>query len=547
MADLKTLMSNYFEPKDSFGLESLFQMIHEVRFHDTPLNEEDTTEGYDAETLLSYIPEIGVSELGWASLKTGDAGPIPSEQRVQLSNFLNNIAAGGDLQEKIAKLSEFYSMSEKTLEDLRSGNQASTIRKTLAYLTFYKTLTKIITNFNAASAGFAFEAFLGVLLGGSQIATGNRTIADLKTSDGTPISLKLYNEKTVHVGGSYTDLVNDLVREPNLMQYVVVMKDLEGEGLDLEGTLKFYRFSFTLDNVYDVLGQSRHPEVLRLPQGFVDDPEDFNIELPDYLSTEEAEEMFVNIIKNSIEDPGLTERLLQAVNWAKNPGLFSSPRKPGLSKISVGTGGRSYRPQDSAPLMILLKNFIVEERGVDVDDWHRDGGSHERRKYFELIYDANEEVRARQQKVKDSRRQIVNRVLGDRFLGSGASAEFYNTLTPELKKVALRVSLGYVNTHQFSMNRSDVLNVPESSIPEEQGDVKIGEIEIGASRIQKMINAVVDVINSAIFDIFSNLKALTKNIQGYFAGGMEDDKLADEAIEASSQINQKTIQIKSEK
>jgi len=429
-------------------------------------------------------------------------------------------------------------MSEKTLEDLRSGNQASTIRKTLAYLTFYKTLTKIITNFNAASAGFAFEAFLGVLLGGSQIATGNRTIADLKTSDGTPISLKLYNEKTVHVGGSYTDLVNDLVREPNLMQYVVVMKDLEGEGLDLEGTLKFYRFSFTLDNVYDVLGRSRQPEVLRLPQGFVDDPEDFNIELPDYLSTEEAEEMFVNIIKKSIEDPGLTERLLQAINWAKNPGIFSSPRKPGLSKISVGQGGRSYRPSWSSPLLKLLKNFAVEEESMDSSQV---GG------YFELIYDANEEVRARQQKVKDSRRQIVNRVLGDRFLGPGASAEFYATLPPELKKVALRVSLGYVNTHQFSMNRYDVLNVPESSIPEEQDDVKIGEIEIGASRIQKMINAVVDVINSAIFDIFSNLKALTKNIQGYFAGGMEDDKLADEAIEASSQINQKTIQIKSEK
>ena len=538
MADLKTLISNYFEPKESFGLESLFQMIHEVRFHDTPLKEQVKSVGYDAETLLSYIPEIGVSELGWASLKTGDAGPIPSEQRVQLANFLNNIAPGDDLQEKIAKLSEFYSMSEETLQDLRSGNQAATIRKTLAYLTFYKTLTKIITNFNAASAGFAFEAFLGVLLGGNQIATGNRTIADLKTSDGTPISLKLYNEKTVKVGGSYTDLINDLIREPNLMQYVVVMKDLEGEGLELEGTLKFYRFNFTLDNVYDVLGQSRHPEVLRLPQGFVDDPEDFNIELPDYLSTEEAEEMFVNIIKNSIEDPGLTERLLQAVNWAKNPGIFSSPRKPGLSKISVGQGGRSYRPSRYAPLYILLTNFAEEDENMDgsqVSD------------YFELIYDANEEVRARQQKVKDSRRQIVSRVVGTRFLSPGESAEFYNTLTPELKKVALRVSNGYVNTHQFSMNRYDVLNVPEVSLPGEQDDVKIGEIEIGASRIQKMINAVIDVINSAIFGIFNNLKALTKNIQGYFAGGMEDDKLADEAIEASSQINQKTIQIKSEK
>lgn len=73
----------------------------------------------------------------------------------------------------------------------------------------------MITNFNASSAGFNFEAFLAVLLGGSQIpASGATTIADLTTSDGTPISLKLYNEKTVKAGGSYNDLISDLTRSP---------------------------------------------------------------------------------------------------------------------------------------------------------------------------------------------------------------------------------------------------------------------------------------------------------------------------------------------
>ena len=72
------------------------------------------------------------------------------------------------------------------------------IASTISYLVFFKTLTTVITNFNASSAGFNFEAFLAVLLGGAQIpASGATTIADLTAADGTPISLKLYAEKIV--------------------------------------------------------------------------------------------------------------------------------------------------------------------------------------------------------------------------------------------------------------------------------------------------------------------------------------------------------------
>ena len=110
----------------------------------------------------------------------------------------------------------------------------------MSYLVFYKTLTTIITNFNASSAGFSFEAFLATLLGGSQIKANTGTIADFTAGDGIPISLKLYNEKTVVVGGSYTDLINDLVNpqfNADLMRYVVCMKNLSGEGLNLNGSI----------------------------------------------------------------------------------------------------------------------------------------------------------------------------------------------------------------------------------------------------------------------------------------------------------------------
>ena len=101
--------------------------------------------------------------------------------------------------------------------------------------------------------GFAFESFLGVLLGGQQVPTGEGTIADLRTADGTPISLKLYAEASVEVGGSWTDLVRDVAK--GLMQYVVVTKtfDKKGGPMDVNGTLDFYRFDFTLDNIMDIM------------------------------------------------------------------------------------------------------------------------------------------------------------------------------------------------------------------------------------------------------------------------------------------------------
>jgi hypothetical protein len=546
MVDINKLVDSYYNPNE-LNASTILQLIEEVMeenlFNRKAALTEELMPG--ADLAWSAVPEIPVSELGWARLKTG-AGDvkIPSEQRAQLDNFLQNIARGGDLQDKIQKLAEFYAGGSEMMQDLKSANDAETIKKTLAYLTFYKTLTKIITNFNASAAGFAFESFLGVLLGGNQIATGNKTIADLTAGDGTPISLKLYAEKTLHVGGSYTDLVNDLIRPPYLMQYVVAMKSLSGKGSDLEGTLKFYRFNFTLENIFDVLSTSRDPYVIMLPQDFVKNPDTFDIELPEFMSTEEAEEMFSNLIKDAMGDAALAERVLQTVDWANNTAIFSAPKRPGFAKISVGQGGRSYRPGSNAPLARLLKAADFTDPSLSAASY---GNTEEILNYFEMIYRANEAVREKYLEVNQARREVVDRVVGGSFASPRKSVEFYRTLSPELKRMALRVSRGYVYTDQFSMNRSDVLRVPESALPSGQPTVDIGAIEIGTSKIQGMLNNIRGLINTAIFDIFNNLKLLTINIQAYFAGGMEDEQKADNAIEAADNIGEKTKEVKAEK
>ena len=112
--------------------------------------------------------------------------------------------AGDDLKDKVEGLSKFYETDPVQLleQGFFGDSNKERISKALGYLTFYKTLTKIIAHFNASSAGFSFEAFLGVLLGGKQVPTGEGTIADLVTGDGTPVSLKLYTEGSLKVGGS---------------------------------------------------------------------------------------------------------------------------------------------------------------------------------------------------------------------------------------------------------------------------------------------------------------------------------------------------------
>ena len=77
-----------------------------------------------------------------------------------------------------------------------------------------------------------------------------------------PVSLKLYQEKKLHVGGSFNDLVGDLT-EPQFdhpqMRYIAVTKFFQGgmkEGLEINGELKWYRFDFTIDNVVDILARS---------------------------------------------------------------------------------------------------------------------------------------------------------------------------------------------------------------------------------------------------------------------------------------------------
>lgn len=500
---------------------------------------------------MASIPDIPISEIGWSKLDTRDGVQVPSEQRTQLEQFLSNIS-GANISEKLASLNKFYSMDDEFITgQLQGDNATANISKAISYLVFYKTLTQIITHFNASSAGFSFESFLGVLLGGSQVPTGEGTIADLLDADGNPISLKLYKEGNLEAGGSYTDLAVDLGKEQfnNRMQYICVTKDLSGSDFEQEGTLRFFLFQFDLENVFNILSKSsaKSQRNILLPKPFLDSGgaqvEGLPTKAAAFPTAEEMEVEFVEILtdvynenREAIEaqttDASL-ENIIQALDFANNDPLFTGKKargKDGLAKRELGRAiARFHQTKMKASESVLYQAIAAA--------------------YNTLLarYAKTEQERKRQDTINtlyfyegadDAQRVEISRT-------------FYENASPELKKRCLLVSHGYVTTGHFNLTQTMIQNVaqiaqptPGDVFPAGQSQVEIGRLEIGASKIQEVLNKISSVLNDNIFDIFNNLKLLTTNIQGFFAGGLQDDNQATTAITAADNIEKKTEKIR---
>ena len=526
----------------------------------------------DAPNTLSWssIPEIPISEIGWSNMTTKEGKEIPSEERAQLMDFLKNIP-GDDVKSKIKGINDFYQFDAVKLKEsgFFGDTQASMISQIMAYLVFYKTLTTIITRFNAASAGFSFESFLAVMLGGQQIKTGKGTIADFTMADGTPVSLKLYAEKKLKVGGSYTDLVNDLVKDGK-MQYIAVTKDLDeaspGKELQQEGTLKFYRFNFNLDNVVNILARSagsESPRTIVLPlahrEELISNP---NFRIEDALSAPgkfpSAEELqivfvdelqkevdanaeyFANLKKKDGSDFNFKE-FVKLINWAEDDEIFGAGER-GLAKIRL-TG---------SPLFNRFSNIYLLGKKHDRTGEYRPAKPGDVKPLIAFVNNAT--VHVNQLFASKRQQEKRSKQIKEIYFGEGdvqeLSRELYNTLSEEQKKVALINSYGYIKTDQFDLNQNMVENIHEYAAPapgelfsEDQEKAEIGTIEIGAAQIDTMLKSVSQILNNAIFDIFNSLKVLTTNIQGYFAGGLEEDAKANTAKAAASDIEKKTEKV----
>jgi len=571
------------------GIENIVQKHYEKKSPQTVLaliveqlkQKYTLKEGKEQVLSWSSIPEIPISEIGWSNMTTRGGKEVPSEERAQLLNFLENIP-GDDFKSKINGINKFYKFDAVKLQEegFFGDTQASMISQIMAYLVFYKTLTTIITHFNAASAGFSFESFLGVLLGGIQIKTGSKTIADFTMADGTPVSLKLYAEKSLKVGGSYNDLINDLVKDGK-MQYIAVTKDLNevkpGKELQQDGTLAFYQFNFNVENIVNILAQSagsQSPKNIILPFAYEEELKNnpaFRIE--DVLaqagrmpSAQELENLFVDELRKEVDASAEAfanlktkdgsdfkfEDFTEMIDWAKDDAIFTKNKQRGTAKTRIDT---------ITPLFNKFGNHYLLAKKKKNKDEYRVLSLENVKFLLNAVRAANDRVNARfaaDVQTKQRTGQIKDAYFGKEAMAAGTdleerSRELYNELaSEEHKRGALLNSYGYVRRpkHNFELNQNMIMKIdqlagdhPGELFPEGQDGVGVGTIEIGAAQINKMLKSVSQILNNAIFDIFNNVKILTTNIQGYFAGGLKEDAKANTAKTAANDIEKKTEKV----
>jgi len=553
--NIDTLIKSFYEKAENEDL------INEVlKFL---LSEADVKTPPKATFDWSMIPDIPISEIGWSDVTTTEDGEqILGPQRALLEQYLENIGIeNGTFQQQIESLEEFYKNGPSKIVAGAGDDRVEVIKKLVSYLVFYKTLTKVVTNFNAASAGFTFESFLATLMKGTQIPTNSQTIADFTTGDNIPISLKLYAEKTLHVEGSFTDLVNDLVNprydhpEVNAMRYIICTKRITGDGLKQTGTIGFYQFDFTLKNVVSILSTSmdKSQKNIWLPKQLIETGVDVAGDLPaadrlpsaEKLETEFVERLdalvkatdfrqavpdFISEIDPEFPSDADMEKILQVLEYSRERKQFFNDWK-GLGRTTMKDG----------PVRDVLVQYFMSKNADKVPATDK-AAKVLRTSLGQLqkaIKAANDAIvdRLSASKVNKVRAELIGKIEFEKDLD--VILKYYNDpkLSDDARQVALKNTFGYINVKQFALNRAQSTD-PSPPISTQ----KLGVITIGGAEVEKMLKEVSRILDEEIFTVFTSLKTLSDSLNSFFAGGLSDGGLAIQAITSADEIQKKTAE-----
>ena len=587
--NIDTLVESFYSKKDE--TESLINEVLKLLIEQAPSMPPSATFNW------SMIPDIPISEIGWSDVSTTEEGQeIPSEQRALLQQYLKNIGTpGASFEEQIKSLQQFYGPQGPLMVTKNTTNNSEAISQLISYLVFYKTLTKVVTNFNASSAGFSFESFLAVLLDGKQVPANTGTIADFITGDGIPISLKLYTK--LHVGGSWRDLVGDLINpkfnhpKGRAMRYISGIKILSGEGLKQKGEIRLYQFDITLDNVVDIMLNSMHPDIVTMPASMVGGGEGIADKIPSadrVPPNEDLEKRFTDLVQAQLGEievdaimkqidpqfnlssfvngtdgvfqtmkyaytpPNSPERQLYAKNWN---GLAFTKMKtwntvynyllkevflPKYGQTSAWQSIKSKTGQNR--VTSFLKDLAVIMRAAHNSIVNSFGTSEVARARADALKSVDW-MRVRDPRAKKGKEDIISQ----RAASRKEISDYYKGLDEAGKIEALKNTYGMVVGGAGGITQWD-LNDKQATNPDYPVNAEyLGELQIGGAYVEQMLTQVSEILNQEIFAVFSSLKELSDSLNGFFAGGLADDRKASTAIQSAQDIEKKTTELKSDK
>jgi hypothetical protein len=503
---------------------------------------------------ISEIPMIPISELGWANADDdaeSDDPNAPPSQRQGLEQYLAQIPGTG-FEDKLNAVSRIM---EEGINSIPKDNPKEFIQQAMAYLVFYKTLTMAITNFNASAAGFNFEAFLAALMKGRQIpAGGAKTIADITANvDGEriPVSLKLYTDKGLEVGGSFFDLCNDML-QPNVewaawvnanpefeggaMRYIACTKTLDGDGVEQEGHIDFYQFDITRNNLFELLSVTDKGRKAILSNT------NFMAALTEYMKTGEQTDA-LNWADDMPARSDTSDSAEISSLWADylSKADLSSMRDAGVSqqqeKTILDTLVKMYTDNIEASqsaLKLAGDGALATQIALALNsDPTREDVAAARAIRDQIVKPLFDNFKKGVIKTRDARGQFLDK--SGEWATGPAVVEWYNSLTPELKAMAIKNTKGYLTHSHWVLSRGATIKLG--------GGKPFAKLEIGARQVMKVLESARGELMDEVFGIFDQVAQMSNRLNSFFANGLKEDDEAKMAAQSADKVGTDTRKV----
>jgi len=597
-SDFDKRVLEFLTPEPKLDLKTLLEMVEDVMDSTSMLLREEITKAPVTKTYnIHQVPMVPISELGWANNEDGAEG---GSQRKQLEDWLRPIgSSGADFQGKIQAVVD--KMNEGFTPSDHGGNMRAYIREVMSYLVFLKTLTMAITNFNASAAGFNFEAFLAVLMGGSQIPAGQTgdtsTIADFVANLGgetVPVSLKLYAKGSLKVDGSFRDLCHDLTgkstrfsdwagwasQQPGggAMRYLVCDKAFEEAvdktgkklgALSRSGNIRFHEFDITVGNLFAMLSRAGGKS-----QACIASDSDFMARLKDW--DEAGQRGPVPIIGARGEEGSvipLPDK--QSVGNAQQLALSTDANDPGfLWYLQTEAAPNLSELGDGAPSLIqaiaAAYAIYVEENPTDANKFFDTASNVDNVVLKWAGWDGKEDTARETAKAFKTEYGITIPALRSKTTKpNGALLVAFNKFKNEvLKKQDIRgqalqsldwkygkdplVAKWYESLSDEAkkiaiLNTRGYLESKKWLIPDgaarKEGKGLIATLPIGATHVQGMLDKIQDEVMQEVFAIFDEMATMSEKLNSYFANGLKKPEEARKGAEKGEAAAEKARKV----
>jgi len=513
-------LNNYLFKRKDMSAKLILNLINEV------LNNPKIDiihEQEEGEKTVIKFPKFKINEKHWGK-------NLGTEDRAVIERIGSQLQ-GDDPLARVQYLETFLAEAETVKEDI-------TVGEVMGALMFLDIFASIVFEFNAAVAGFLFEALFAGIFEGFQIeakegggeAGTTDVVLNVKpkgkgSKSGIEYSFKLLTDSpSAVIKGSFKDLVDGISKSPDAQEtYLVVLKSGTEDVMNLD----FYEYDINQKNWFEWVGVPKVKNVSTYEEGEFE----FGAEGTPKIVMDNLIEKPEDAIVGKIVDGEFKRRPTEAQSRT-SAGNVSGVRKAydklSEEEVSVFTPrskviNAPYELRNEAgeipKFLFTGRKYKMKVRGDDKRTLDYTAGANFKELYKDFL------------KPGAFSAEVGDKTYTDfgNYVAEGAykeDPEFFG----KLKELGTYTGAG--GAGQFKTSGGYMKKHPDVRGPQ--------RLTLDRKRFQAAADAYTELVGKQIFDIFTNLSELVDDVSGYFLGvsANERNRFAKASREKSKELAQ---------